>query len=394
MEWRKEVKTHHVKSFDIIAITVAVLFFVGIITGQLFVFLVAGVLSAHLVLMKVFDRNVLNKLKLENQKRTLRLFPGEETTLFIKLKNESIFPLIHGELTWNMGRQVKINEQRDDSERVVIPASLPARRKVEIQVPIQGVRRGTTSITQVTYRFNHLFNFHSAHVYYKPDFETEIIVYPELKRVQGVESVFHMLPGTAPQTHSPFEDILDPIGTRDYTYSDSFQRINWKASARSNTLQTNIYQHVVDRSYLFLVNLKTDMQPGMLNQVEDLISYAAYLCHYAAKDEQQYELMLNVLRPGQTYIHQHEGTGRVQLAKSLELLARIPTYPVTESFESMLYQVTKFQRQPKTIVILGPIPEESYLHLKQLLAFGHSIYILDRQEEVAAITRLRLEKIA
>src|SRR5699024_11501215 len=80
---------------------------------------------------------------------------------------------------------------------------------------------------------------------------------------------------------STFEDIQSPAGTRDYNYNDPFHRINWKATAKTNELQTNVYERVVDMSYIFLVNIGSEDKVNMaqFNQnLEDLISYTAYLC--------------------------------------------------------------------------------------------------------------------
>lgn len=398
MIWRKELGKSQVHSIDVIIVSVAILFVVGLMTKQLIVFAVAAILTAHLILFKLFDRMTSKNITINNPKRSIRLFPGEEVSLSVEVKNETIFPLINGEVTWTMGRPVSIVEKDRDgsvSQFASISASLAPMKKVSIQVPIRGVRRGATGINHVAYHFSHLFNFHSVSLYFQPRFETEFIVYPELKRVEGVEIVFHMYPGSARLQYSPFEDNQDLIGTRDYTSSDSFQRINWKASVRAQQLQTNVYQRVVDRSFLFLVNLRTELKRGSLDEVEHLLSYTAYLCQYAAEEDVGYEMMLNVLRPGKVpYLQQHEGSGRAQLAKSLEMLAYIPRHPATHPFEKLLYDVAEKYKVPKTIVIVGTISPETYPQLARLKALGHHIFYVEKDDEIAYVNRLTLGKIA
>lgn len=117
-------------------------------------------------------------------------------------------------------------------------------------------------------------------------YQTEFIVYPKLLPVNGVNAVFHMMPGDSRLNYSPFEDVQSPLGTRDYSYSDPFHKINWKATVKTQKMQTNIYEKVVDRTFVFIVNLSTENDKNMVSfnkNLENLLSYTAYLSEYATK---------------------------------------------------------------------------------------------------------------
>jgi uncharacterized protein (DUF58 family) len=400
MRWRRNVDLTDLKTFDLVALCVLGMLIVGLITQHVIPYAAAGILTAHLILLKRFDQAVLKQFKLENPTQRIRLFPEEESSFTIHLENKLRLPLINGRITFRIGHPVTVPEEqnvteKEDHHTVTIPASILPKKEVAIRVPVKANHRGVAKISRFTFQYMHPFAFTEDSIRLDGGYDTELIVYPALRKVEGVESVFHMHPGSARLRHSPFEDIQDPVGTRDYTYSDSFQRMNWKASARRQQLQTNVYQYVADRSFVFLINLKTDLEAGAAEAMEQLLSYAAYLCQYATEQGQPYELMANLLRPGSIpFLYQHEGSGNTQLMKSLELLARIPRHAMSQPFEHLLYHLQKTQQLPKTIIVLGEIPAEAEKQVKRLKQLGHHLFYVENQDAAGVIMRLETERIA
>jgi uncharacterized protein (DUF58 family) len=400
MKWQRKVAPEDLKAFDTILLAAIALLITGLVTQEVLPYLITAILTAHLLLSKVFDRNVVKNLHINNDKQTIRMFPEEESDLTITLKNNMHLPLVHGELTFRIGHQLAVKNQMIDeasemASTVSIPASLSRKKQVELTIPVKALSRGTVRITRLSYQYMHYFGFYRDAIHFSEPFQKEFIIYPALKKVEGIQSVFHYHPGSARLRHSPFEDTQDIIGTRDYISSDSFQRINWKASARSQQLQTNVYQRVADRSFVFLVNLQTGLKAGAGERIEDLISYTAYLCHTAREEDQPYELIVNLLHTGNTpYLHQHAGDGHHHLAKSLELLARIPKHALIQQFNVVLYHMVKTQKLSKTILLLGDIPKDALHLLQQLRALGHHLFYVEEIEGTAKIRTLELEKIA
>ena len=168
-----------------------------------------------------------------------------------------------------------------------------------------------------------------------------------------------MIPGRERTNLSPFEDVQSPLGTRDYSYNDPFHHINWKASVKTQILQTNVYDKVVDMSFVFIVNLEVNNSnmKCFKENLENLLSYTAYLSQYATGKRFSFEIVINARKPGKVpYVHLQEGEGKVHYAQALETLARINSQSMITPFHHMLHQVGKQFFTPKTIILIGEIP--------------------------------------
>lgn len=366
MIWKKDFGSEHMKSFEYVLIALIVFFLIGIFTKNPITFIAVGVFATYLIIYKRYDKSIGNKLDVANPRTTIRLFPNEETKLTLELKNRSIFPMVNGKLNMQMGPAVKALGQDASSSKfwnkIEIPLSILRKRKATIEIPIVAAQRGTSKIRNITFIFPHLFNFDLITLKYMAFYHTEVIVFPTIIPVQGVEEIFHLIPGNARTNFSPFEDIQSPLGTRDYSYSDPFHRINWKATVKTQSLQTNVYEKVVDMSYVFIVNIgsgktnKLNMARLNKNQ-ENLLSYTAYLSEYATQKGFPYEIFINSRKPGKVpFVHLREGEGKVHYGRALETIARIPKQSMNTPFNQMLHQLGKQFYKPKTIIIMGDIP--------------------------------------
>src|SRR5699024_7671566 len=261
MIWQKEFGYDYNKNIDFLIATIIVLTIVGLIFRRPILFIVIGLFAAYLLINYIYDRRVGDRLTVSNPRTTIRLFPGEEDTLTFEFQNRSIFPYVNGTFTFQLGRAVQTSDYVDFEEKGwaqhELPLSVIGRGKTYIHLPIEAKHRGTARVRNINYTIPHLFNFDTIHLTYTPFYHIEFIVYPKLIPVQGIQDVFQVTPGDQLTNFSTYEDIQSPLGTRDYSFSDPFHRINWKASAKTQQLQTNIYEKNIDKSYLFIVNLGT-----------------------------------------------------------------------------------------------------------------------------------------
>src|SRR5699024_30032 len=152
-------------------------------------------------------------------------------------------------------------------------------------------------------------------------------VFPKLLPVAQVDQLFELIPGDEVTNFSPYEDIQSPLGTRAYSFSDPFHRINWKATAKTQQLQTNIYEKTIDKSYFFIVNLTNEKsslpKPNQLSSdLEELLSYTAYLTQQATKEKVSYQIAINARRFGdRPYVHLPNGQGNAHYMNTMEMLA-------------------------------------------------------------------------
>src|SRR5699024_4747689 len=162
------------------------------------------------------------------------------------------------------------------------------KKKTKLELPIQAEERGVAKISHIDFAFPHLFNFQTVKLSFIDAYKTEVLVFPKLIPVHGLETAFQMTPGSQRITFSPFEDVQSHLCTNDYSFSDQFHRINWKASVKTQSLQTNVYEKVVDKAFLFIVNIGDQPNEGM----EDLLSYTAYLSQMVTEKGFPFEVYL------------------------------------------------------------------------------------------------------
>lgn len=376
MEWRKEFDSNYTHYINFLLYAMTFLLIISIFSKKIYLFAIIGLFTAYLLLSKWYDAVLARNLFLYNTKKNnIRLFQGEHDEIMFQFKNHARIPFLNGVFEFQIGSEIEIDGHKTEEKlrSVKVPFSITGKGKTTLKLPITAIRRGTVTITRISYEFPHLFNFNIVRLHYLPYYHQEIIVYPKLKPVQGLEELTQVQDGNQRTYYSPFEDILSPIGTRNYEFSDSFQRINWKATAKTQQLQTNVYDKVVEHSFLFIVNLQSKCRWDSMETSqyqEDILSYTAYLCHHATKEGHPYEIYMNDRRLGKAnYAHLPEGEGKPHYAHSLEMLARVRKYTLIYPFDHMIYQVGQRLGKPRTVIIVGDIQPKDrkmlYLWSKQ-----------------------------
>ncbi|MEN2465591.1 DUF58 domain-containing protein [Ornithinibacillus sp. FSL M8-0202] len=382
MRWRKEAGTGDSRSFEYILLAVLVFFIIGVIFRSAVVFIAVGIFAAYLIGYKIYDKSIVRSLNLKNNTRTIKLFPGEEESFTFEIENRSMFPLINGEFSFQIGSAVKAytlaKKDKDYWKELQLPLSIIQKKKTVLEFPIRAEQRGVARVKNITYDFPHLLNFSRMRLRYYDFYQTEFIVYPKLLPVNGVNAVFHMMPGDSRLNYSPFEDVQSPLGTRDYSYSDPFHKINWKATVKTQKMQTNIYEKVVDRTFVFIVNLSTENDKNMVSfnkNLENLLSYTAYLSEYATKMRIPFEIYINARKPGKIpYVHLHEGEGKTHYMHALEMLARIHKQAPILPFNNMMFHIGKQFIKPKTIIFIGDLTSGSMEMMSSWKQVQNSIY--------------------
>ncbi|MGY0693301.1 DUF58 domain-containing protein [Virgibacillus sp. FSP13] len=367
MMWQKEFGSTNSKNNDYLLAAIVVLIAISFFFKKPVLFLLVGLFTAFLVLNKWYGKKIGEKLELNNKRQVIRLFPGDETKMTFEFQNRSIFPIVNGEFQFQTEPAIQATKYVEATSKYWnqfhMPLSVIGKGKVTITLPIQAEKRGTSRVKNIQYRFPHLFNFDTVTLKYNPFFYMEYVVFPKPLPVNGLELLSYVTPGSQQTNFSPFEDVQSPRGTRAYSYSDPFHRINWKASAKTQELQTNVYDRVVDMSYVFIVNIgiKHGRNTGQLNKdLEKLLAYTAYLCQYATEKGIPYQIAINARKPGKTpYVVMPEGEGKTHYVQALEMLARIHPQAMVVPFTQMLFRVGQNFSKSKTIIIIGELPFEA-----------------------------------
>lgn len=336
MEWKKySVEDNY---FGLTVILAVFLFFLSFYIQSFLVLFLAVFLLLFIFANSFYLKHVGKKLYLENVKERNKFFPQENGEWILVFENKGL-PIMKSRLRVYFDDQVApldgFGDKRLTKFEVNLPISLNYNQKTIVKIPFQTIKRGVAKIRTVELHVPHFFGLGETVLEYKYLFLQEALVYPLPIPVNNKDLFLTARPGESSVSHSLYEDHLSPAGTREYVSSDSFNRIHWKASARMQSLQTKIYDRVAETGWHLSLNIANGH--AISSQIEGLISGAAELAYYSAKQQIPFSLCINIRVAGSIpFYYIPAGIGKEQLQKVLEALAYINPYSSAYPYDRML----------------------------------------------------------
>lgn len=392
-QWKKQLDGDLHNTYDLISTLCLFLGLLSILLHNPYLLLVVGVGFAYVFLSKMYDKYIGHGLTLLNKRKTYRLFPGDEVEVDLRLQNKSRMPIINGNLQFYAEHAISNDRFYSVGHKKVnlyeVPLSIIDKGDAYVTLKMKAEKRGVTRIKDIEYHFPHLLSFITITLLFRGFYRTEFIVYPTPLPVKGLQEQSQVMLGSQRTTFSPFEDQLSPVGTRDYLPSDPFHRINWKASARTQSLQTKVYERVHDITWVFVVNLTESTRlrnTYMSLELENILSYVTYMCQFAAEKGYAYEIYMNARKPGSPpYFYLHEGEGNEHLRWALEFLARVSVDESILPYQTLLHKVDQGLYKPKTIFLFGEVTPEAEYYAKAWEKKRMDVYHIHQVEDGAYI---------
>lgn len=301
-----------------------------------------------------------------DKKQTTRLFPDETGSLSIHLQNKAKLPLVNGTCFLHINSTL-IPNQTTGVEQISktlfsFRFSQPAKSEQRWELPFTATKRGVFKIEQFECIIGDPFHIIQVHLPTVDKLKTEIIVYPTLKRVAGLQEIHQLTIGTYKTNFSYFHDESSIIGIKKYE-RESFRSIHWKASAKMQSLQAKQYEAIKNYSWTLSLSLGADRGIGWRENIEDLISYTSYLCQFATEKQIPFELFVSIFtEDGPLYLSLNEG--HLHYAKALEELARISEDSTLLSRESFLHYLDRKKERSSILFFIG-IRKEDVPNMKQ-----------------------------
>ncbi|MFQ5577079.1 MAG: DUF58 domain-containing protein, partial [Anaerolineae bacterium] len=214
--------------------------------------------------------------------------------------------------------------------------------------------------------------------------EDRLIIYPQVKPVAGLDLPAKTLFGPAVADRRMLEDPVYLRGVRPYQPQDSLRYIHWKATARTDALQTKMFEPTTAPAVVFLVNVATfskswrGIDPVLLERV---VSVAASLCAYAVEQK----LMVGLSANGTAYRSDQQlrvlpSRSPQQLTRLLEALASVRGIASSEFEPFLLRDSSRLPWEATLVVITAVVTpglEEGLLRLKDA---GRKLVLLSLAE--------------
>lgn len=336
MEWKKyNVEDSYLHITGIIA---GFLFFASFYFQSWLVFFFAIVLLILINLNSFYLKQLGNHLHFNNMKQRNKFFPDEKGEWVFQFENKGL-PIMKGIVRIYFDDIVSpvagFDEKHLTKYEINVPISLNFNQMNVVKIPFTAKKRGVAKIRTIEWHIPHFFGLGETILEFKNLVMQEALVYPLPISVRNMDSFLSERPGESLVSHSLYEDYLSPTGTREYVYSDSFNRINWKASARMQSLQTKVYDRVAETGLNISINIAEGH--SITSKLEQLLSSAAELAYFSTKNNIPFSLCINMRIAGAIpFYYISVGTGKGQLQKALEALAMVDQHSFTLPYEKML----------------------------------------------------------
>lgn len=368
MQWRKETDLPSSFGFFIgtsilllfASIYIEALFFIGIVA------LAVGLSSVYYV------RYITNQIALQNVKRAVRMFPEDEETILLTFRNNGKLPIFSSTFSFFTDNQVSVKGVKELAngrfkDNYCFPLTIMPNETRQYQLKIKANKRGPARISEIKLEVKDLLGMVRGVMYFDSVYKKDFIVYPTADPVKGIERLIQIQQGERPYAFSYFQDPTLTVGTRDYIIGDSFKQIHWKASARKPELQTKILEKTTSLSWTLILNITTTKGDSLSivdPNLEQNISYMAFMCQYATQKNIPFSIYVNIRARGKVPVfHLDVGQGRPHLMKALELLARIRHDSLITPMAHMLSLVDRKLDNQAVIIAVGDIDgtkEQSY----------------------------------
>lgn len=207
-----------------------------------------GILGVTIALVWLSSRfwalNVLNYIKIEENVSNCEVFPGEIISVEMIVTNNKWLPVPWLELSRALGRKLSGPDfpyQSGEGAREICRLGwLPAKQKQIVTYQVQPVRRGLYSAGAEQICSGDPFAFFQRVQDVKEPIR--ITVYPHLLSSEWLDFSRKDPLGPKPHLNFLFTDPLLASGVRDYQPFDTLRQINWVASARFQSLKSNIWE--------------------------------------------------------------------------------------------------------------------------------------------------------
>ena len=233
-------------------------------------------------------------------------------------------------------------------------------RKITRRLPFQTGKRGLYGIPSLNMTARDFFM--TTNFAYSRKSDAWLYVLP--KRVASPElSMFcsHLL-GELETRRNQMEDPYTFRGIREYTYGDTYGKINWKATAKASKLMVNMYGYTSEQRVRILLNLETNIMVKTEYLQEMSIRMAGTIAEYFLQHKVSAELVSNGIDCMTGACERVEAGMSMEHGETIDkYLARIKENAGIDAFMQMADTEIQQMEEPITYVIISPYYKEDLL---------------------------------
>jgi uncharacterized protein (DUF58 family) len=382
------------------------LLLVGIALGSGAVIGLAVFLMSAGFVARYWSNHALDRVSYDRTIPQHRAFQGEEISGTLRLVNDKLLPVPWIEVRDTVPEASLTGTERTSAATApgyvltIRSTHLGWYERISWPIRLKAVARGYYRVGPARLSTGDAFGFNP--VVREEEAYDSFIVYPRVLSLQDLGLPAERPFGELKGRQRIFEDPGRIAGVREYQPGDPMRRIDWKASARHQTLQSRVYEPSATMHMLIAVNVHTmaaawqGYQPELLERV---LNAAASVATYAFDSGYAIGLIANGSYPNSDRpMRLPVGRNADQLGHLLEALAVI--HPLTmASLETIVdAEANRFPYGASLVCITSRVDEALAASLRRVARAGHSVSIVslaEREDEtLESIPGVRFYNIA
>jgi uncharacterized protein (DUF58 family) len=320
---------------------------------------------------RLWSRASLVRLRYERRLPVRRAFVGEQFEVVFSLSNLKPLPVPWIEIVDSVPEDVPPQDIAPSAgggpEALLLKrsTSLAWYERVTWRHQFRCKARGFFRFGPVAFRSGDIFGFFPVT---SQSWETDqLAVLPRLLDLREI-GLPSMRPFGEARMGSPiFEDQSRIVGVRDYRPGDPLKRIDWKATARRQSLQSRLYDPASTLTMLIAVSVTTLQHPWEGFEpliLERVATVAGSIARYAEEKRYAYGIAANCTFPNaDRYIWIPPGRNTGQLVRVLESLAMISPFVLAPPEDVLQQTAARLPFGTTVVLVVGYLSDSlrSYL---------------------------------
>jgi uncharacterized protein (DUF58 family) len=343
----------------------------------------------------IWRRFGLRRVQFSRRIEPSRAFPDDVVQVSLVFDNRKPLPLPWVDLGDRFPAGLDYGEleleELPEPEGMRFSSLISARsfERVEQRVTVRCSRRGLYRFGPATLATGDPFGFSLTRLE-QPE-TTDLLVYPRVLPVSHFGLPAAQPFGEAPPARLVPDDPLRFLGTRPYVPGDPPRQIHWRATARTNRVQSKTYERGATAALALVLDLAGDYLPQDKRARQDrewAISAAASLAADSLDGQREVGLLSNAPPlGGSRYLRVAPSRQRAQLTRILELLAQLIPYAPRPIGSLLLGEARRFSLGT-TICVVTVAPNDELIEtLWRLQRGGFGITLLIVGEATVDIPR-------
>ncbi|WP_232700149.1 DUF58 domain-containing protein [Brevibacillus daliensis] len=358
-------------------------FTIGLFTFTWFLFILGAFFLALPYFHQWWSKRVDSWIQVTCTSNQSRVMPGSAVSLQLSIINRSYLPLPKSMLTFQLPLSVQVEgadfiTEINNINSISLSLDIPARSQISRSVQIVPNARGVLWLREL--KLTMITPFATDNITLDRPIRYSLLVYPTLLPLSAYKGGALEPVGNRLSVQRMQDDPVFIRGARNYMAGDRVKHIDWKATAKTSSLQTRLFEFTAQEKWVVLGHILPayDSKHHRFNDNlnEQTISMIATTITRFRHLNIPYTLHLSVKQRGKEYLQIPEGSGKNHYVHVMTHLAKLHQF-VPTSLIPLLRRLERSTNRLSVLVISHQFTDETKRMLTRLYVNGHQLVLLD-----------------